>query len=184
MPGSMTLNAPSYRPALVGSRAQGDSLLAALSRQTRVEAAAPDRSDKGAQPGSANASRSVTGAERQVNRDIAQFTRALATANTPAQLLASPIALRVLLTAHGLADQADNTALATRVLLSNPARSNSLLKQLKDRRWFTVNHRYSFATKGLAQLREQKVVAAISRSYAAALLATGTTIGTMPLADC
>lgn len=107
--------------------------------------------------------------EAQVERDIARFKQALAAANTPAQLLANPAALTVLLTSHGLADQAGNGALATRALLSNPARSNSLLNQLKDPRWIAVNNLYSFATQGLAMLRDPETVAAISRSYAEAL---------------
>jgi hypothetical protein len=103
------------------------------------------------------------------DRDIAQFKQALAVANTPAQLLANPVALRVLLTSHGLADQAGNSALATRVLLSNSARANSLLNQLKDSRWLVVNNLYSFATQGLETLRKPEAVAAVARGYADAL---------------
>jgi len=173
MRGSVTLNAPSYRPALVGSCLQGNSLLASLSGKARLESVTtgPDAEPDLGQP---NASRPVrlASAAPQVKRDIAQFTQALAAANTPAQLLANPIALRVLLTAHGLADQAGNSALATRSLLSNPARSNSLLNQLKDPRWLAVNNLYSFATQGLAILRNPATVAAICRSYSEALQAT------------
>ena len=171
MRGSLTLNAPSYRPALVGSRLQGDSLLASLSGKASRGSgtAAPD-----ARPEFTQTTRSVTlaGEEPQVKRDIAQFAQALAAANTPAQLLASPVALRVLLTSHGLADQAGNSALAARALLSNPARSNSLLNQLKDPRWLAVNNLYSFATQGLAVLRNPETVAAITRSYTEAVMPT------------
>lgn len=170
MRGSVTLNAPSYRPALVGSRLQADSLLASLSGRAGLEPMTSD-ADVGSEPGQTNATRpiSLASAEPQVKRDLAQFTQALAAANTPSQLLANPVALRVLLTAHGLADHAGNSALATRALLSNPARSNSLLNQLKDPRWFAVNGLYSFATQGLAMLRNPDTVASISRSYAEAL---------------
>jgi len=167
MRGSITLNAPSYRPTLVGSRLQGDSLLALLSGKAGL---ALETSDPDARPElvQSNATRQVTlaGEEPQVKRDIAQFVQALAAADTPAQLLANPVALRVLLASHGLADQAGNSALAARALLSNPARSNSLLNQLKDPRWLAVNNLYAFATQGLAVLRNPETVAAITRCYA------------------
>jgi hypothetical protein len=170
---STILNAPSYRPALVGSRLQGDSLLASLSGKASLgsDTAAPEARPEFMQT---TATRQVTlaGEEPQVKRDIAQFAQAVAAANTPAQLLANPVALRVLLTSHGLADQAGNSALAARALLSNPARSNSLLNQLKDPRWLAVNNLYSFATQGLAALRNPKTVAAITRSYAEAVVPT------------
>jgi hypothetical protein len=173
MRGSITLNAPSYRPALVGSSLRGMSLLASLSGKSSLESvtATPNAESE---PGQTNTTRPITlaGAEPQVKHDIAQFTLAVAAANTPAQLLARPVALRVLLTAHGLADQAGNSALATRALLSNPARSNSLVNQLKDPRWFAMNNLYSFATQGLTELRNPETFAAISRSYAEALRVT------------
>jgi hypothetical protein len=172
MRGSITLNAPSYLPALVGSRVQGNSLLASLSGKTGLTAviADPDAASEQVQT-SLTRVVSLPGAESQFKRDIAQFTQALAAANTPAQLLANPVALRVLLTSHGLADQAGNSALATRALLSNAVRSNSLLNQLKDPRWLAVNHLYSFATQGLAVLRNPETVATICRCYAEALRA-------------
>jgi hypothetical protein len=173
MRGSVTLNAPSYRPTLVGSSLQGHSLLALLSgKASLAEQAGPDAvslaPDAGLEPIQTDATR-PSSAQARVERDIAQFQQALAAANTPAQLLANPVALLVLLTAHGLADQARNTALATRSLLSNPARSNSLLNQLKDTRWLALNNLLAFATQGLEILRQPETVAAISRSYAEAL---------------
>jgi Protein of unknown function (DUF1217) len=173
MRGSLTLNAPSYRPGLAGSRLQGDSLLASLSGRVGV---ASETADPNAGPASmqTTATRQVTlaGEEPQVKRDLAQFAQALAAANTPAQLLANPVALRVLLTSHGLADEAGNSALAARALLSNPARSNSLLNQLKDPRWLAVNNLYSFATQGLAVLRDPDNITAITRSYSEAVMPT------------
>jgi Protein of unknown function (DUF1217) len=184
MPGSLPLNAPSYLPALLGSRMQGTSLLASLSGKSGLT---PDSLAPGGLapvlddpvPAPEQAATSVTqlagptAAEPQVKRDIAQFTRALATANTPAQLLANPVALKVLLTANGLADQAGNSALATRALLSKSTRSNSLLNQLEDTRWIGVNNRYSFATQGLSVLKNPVTIAAIAHSYAEAVRATG-----------
>jgi hypothetical protein len=170
---SITLAAPSYLPSLVGSRQQGNSLLALLSDKTGLAAATGDP-DAAADLGLTSPSRqgALVTAEPQARRDIARFTEALAAADTPAQLLGNPIALRVLLTSHGLADQAGNSALAMRALLSNPARSNSVLNQLKDPRWLAVNDRYSFAAQGLAVLRNPATVAAICDSYAEALRVT------------
>jgi hypothetical protein len=173
MRGSITLNAPSYLPALVGSHFQGKSLLASLSGKTGLALATgdPDPATESRQSSPTDQG-TPTGEEPQVKRDIAQFIQALAAADTPAQLLANPVALRVLLTSHGLADQAGNSALATRALLSNPARSNSRLNQLKDPRWLEVNDQYSFATQGLAVLRIPETVAAVSRRYAEAVRAS------------
>jgi hypothetical protein len=170
MRGTVSLNAPSYQPALVGTRPQGNSLLASLAEKTGrapvtdEPAAGPDPTQS-REPG-------PTEAEPQARRDIAQFKQALAAADTPAQLLANPVALKVLLTSHGLADEAGNSALAMRVLLSNSARANSLLNQLKDPRWLAVNNLYSFATQGLATLRNPETVAAIARCYIEALRVT------------
>jgi hypothetical protein len=171
MRGSITLNAPCYLPALVGSAVHGNSLLASLAGN--AGAAVDPASD--AERAKAHGSRKVAPGvgEPQVQRDIAQFRQALATARTPAQLLANATALKVLLTVNGLTDQGGNGALAVRVLLSNPARANSLLNQLKDARWNSVNAAYAFATRGLAALREPATIAAIASSYAEALRPTG-----------
>ena len=174
MPGSITLNAPSYQPALVGSPSPGISLLASLSGEARVTSGTAG-SGTVAQLAQTRPAHSVTpaGTEPRVKQDIAQFVRAVALANTPAQLLANAAALRVLLTANGLADQAGNPALAIRALLSNPARANSLLNQLKDPRWYAINTLYSFATRGLTVLRNPDTIADIRGAYAAALRVTG-----------
>ncbi len=169
MPGPITLSVPSYLPGLISARPPGNSLLAALSARTGP-AAAPSAS--AAEQASSGVPQ-VMDAELRTKRDIAQFTLALGSANTPAQLLANPVALRVLLIAHGLADQVGNSGLATRALLSNPARTNSLLNQLKDPRWLAVNQRYSFATQGLAVLRNADTGAALARCYGEALGAAG-----------
>lgn len=47
MRGSVSLNAPSYLPALVGSRSQGNSLLASLSGKAGC---APEVANPGAAP--------------------------------------------------------------------------------------------------------------------------------------
>jgi hypothetical protein len=166
----MTLNAPSYLPALVGSRLHGSSLLASLSANrpaTNDPASEPERTKTKA------AAATPSSAATQAQKDIAQFRRVLATAKTPAELLGNSTALKVLLTANGLAGNGVNSALAARALLSNPARSNSLLNQLGDSRWAGANKCYSFATKGLSALKDPATLAAITRSYTEALTGAG-----------
>jgi hypothetical protein len=164
MSGSVGLNAPSYMPTLFGSGSQGNSLLATLSSYSRqsATAAAPapgvngDTADQVA----------PAAASPQVQRDIAQFTRAVATAKTPADLLANPVALKVLLTANGLGDQAGHTSLATRALLADASRSDSLVNQLPDTRWLSLNKAYAFATKGLTVVSDPAAIGKIANGYA------------------
>jgi hypothetical protein len=107
----------------------------------------------------------------QVARDIAAFKAALASAKTPAQLLANPTALKVLLTANGLGDQAAYPALAQKVLLSNPAQSNSLVNQVNatNSAWLPATQTYDFATKGLSVLQNPQVQQTLTNAYAEVL---------------
>src|SRR5579864_3341727 len=122
MSGSVNLNVPSYLPTLFGSNTQSVSLLSTLYGYAGPAAGTvnPIAALGQAQSGETRQV-ALVAAEPQVQRDVVQFTQALATAKTPAQLLANPAALKVLLTANGLADQIGNTALATQALLSNPS---------------------------------------------------------------
>jgi hypothetical protein len=170
MAGFADLNVPSYLPTLLGLSSPGSSLLATLYSYTGPTPGAvnPIAALEQARAGEANQV-ALVAAQPQVQRDIAQFTQALATAETPARLLDDPVALKILLTANGMADQVGNTALATRALLADPARPDSLLNTLVDSRWRTVNQTYSFGTRGLSILNEPKTVAAIANDYAEAL---------------
>jgi hypothetical protein len=107
-----------------------------------------------------------TAKQPEVARDIAAFRAAVAHAKTPADLLANPTALKVLLTANGLGDQVQFTALAQKALLSNPADSNALVNKLSDTRWKTTAQTYDFATKGLAVLQNPQVQDSIANAYA------------------
>jgi hypothetical protein len=194
-PLTRSLAAPSYRPQLLNSLAPGRSLLAAL-RETEPGPHAPDAHAPDSQALDAHARAShnhpapdrpnpivapdqaaatearqvaLIAAEPQVQRDIAQFTEALANARTPARLLADHTALKVLLTANGMADRIGDTDLAARALLSDPSQPGSLVNQLADKRWLSVNKTYCFAAKGLAVLEHLGVVAAIAGAYAEAL---------------
>ena len=108
----------------------------------------------------------LTAAQPAVARDIATFTSAVETATSPAQLLANPTVMNVLLTASGMSDQVGYTALATQALLSDSGNPKSLVNQLTDTRWLTVNQTYDFATKGLSVIQNPKVIATIANGYA------------------
>ena len=87
----------------------------------------------------------ATAKQPAVARDIAAFKAAVAAAKTPADLLTNPTALRVLLTANGLADRTDAPALAQKTLLSNANDSKSLASRLTDTRWKPVVKTFDFA---------------------------------------
>lgn len=167
------LTPPSYLPTLFGAATQGSSLLASL---YGYSGPAPGTVNPIAalEQAKTNETKQVAlvAAEPQVERDIAQFKQALAGAKTPAQLLANPAALKVLLTANGLGDQVNNTALATKALLANPAQPNSLINQLTDSRWLSVNKTFAFATKGLTALNNPTALAAVTNGYAEVLWRT------------
>ncbi len=170
MSGNVNLNSPSYLPTLYGASSGGNSLLATLyglagpspGSTNPIAALAQAQTNEPKQV-------ALVAADPQVQRDLAAFTKALATAKTPAQLLANPAALKVLLTANGLGDQVSATALATQALLSDPSKSDSLVNRLTDSRWSTVNKTYNFATKGLTVLNTPKAIAAITNGYAEVL---------------
>ena len=105
-------------------------------------------------------------AQPDTARDIAAFKAAVKAAKTPADLLANPQALKVLLTANGLGDQAGYTALATKALLSNTKDTSSLANTLTDTRWKTVASTFDFANKGLSVIKSASTLASIANGYA------------------
>ncbi len=111
---------------------------------------------------------SVTAKQPAVARDVAAFRAAVAKAKTPADLLKNPTAMKVLLTAGGLADQAAYPALAQRALLSNTKDKTSLVNKLAvtNSRWKPFVQTYDFANKGLSVLKQPKVLASIANAYA------------------
>jgi hypothetical protein len=165
MSGSVHLNAPSYMPTLFGSNAQGSSLLAALSGYSTAAPTSPAATPEPTGDNASQPSARVAG-DPQVQRDIAQFAQAVATAKTPAELLANPAALKVLLTASGLGDQVGQTALAKRALLSDPSQPGATVNQLADPRWLAATNTYAFASKGLAAVKDPATAGAIANGYA------------------
>ena len=108
----------------------------------------------------------TTAAQPAIARDIATFRQAVMGATSPAQLLSNPTVLKVLLTASGMSDQIGFNALTQQALLSDPSNTSSLINQLTDPRWKTVNQTYEFATKGLSVIQTPSVMATITNGYA------------------
>jgi hypothetical protein len=171
MPGSAYMNTPSYLPTLMGSGAPGsNSLLAILHGSVGAAHGTVNPIAAMEHPLASEALQvALIAADPRVKHDILQFTQALATAKTPAQLLANPAALKVLLTASGLGDRAGDIGLATRALLSDPAQSDSLVNTLVDRRWLSLNKICSFTTGGLSALNHPETTAALVEGYAEAV---------------
>ncbi len=150
-----------------GGGAIGDPILNALYGNSSGAAAGSDPV-QALQTAEQNQTQDValTAAQPPIARDIAAFKSAVDAATSPAQLLANPTVMKVLLTASGMSDQIGYTALATQALMANAADPKSLVNQLTDTRWLTVNQTYDFATKGLSVIQNPKVLATIANAYA------------------
>lgn len=108
----------------------------------------------------------TTARQPDVARAISQFTAAVGKATSVQQLLQNPVVLQVLLTANGLGDQTQYTALAQKALTSDPSDPNSLVNQLSDTSWKSVAQTYDFATKGLSIIQKPTVISTIANAYA------------------
>ncbi len=107
-----------------------------------------------------------TASQPAVARDIAAFRSAVASATTPQQLLQNPTALKVLLTANGLGDQVQYTALAQKALLSDTTKTDALANVLSDTAWKSTASLYDFANQGLAVLKKPGVLDTLANGYA------------------
>lgn len=115
-----------------------------------------------------NQTKSVTNQEKdpQTKRDVDRFLAAVAKAPDLKTLMADPSARKVLLTANGLGDQVDYTALATKALSSDTTKPGNLASTLSDTRWLTLAKTYDFANQGLSVLKTQSVLDTITSGYA------------------
>jgi hypothetical protein len=166
MRGSVNLNAPSYLPALIGTDKPGNSLLASLYGHAAPVQATVDPISALEQARNGEARQiALIAADPQVKRDIAQFTQALAEAETLVQLVADPAALKVLLAATGLSHQPGDTTQALRELLSNPREFSAMA----DPRWLRLTDASSFAADRMSGLRTPSSIAAIAGLYVDAL---------------
>lgn len=102
----------------------------------------------------------------ETSRDISHFLAVVAKAPDLKTLLADPIARSVLLTANGLGDQADYTALATKALMSDTTKTTNLASTLSDARWLAMAKTYDFANQGLTKLKTASVLSTITTGYA------------------
>lgn len=102
----------------------------------------------------------------ETKRDVARFLAAVAKAPDLKTLLADPTARKVLLTANGLGDQTDYTALATKALSSDTTKAGNLASKLSDPRWLSIAKTYDFANKGLSVLKQKGVLDTITSGYA------------------
>ncbi len=102
----------------------------------------------------------------QTKRDTDRFLAVVAKATDLKTVLADPTARKVLLTANGLGDQTDYTALATKALLSDTTKSGNLASTLSNTRWLSTAKTYDFANKGLSVLKDPTVLNTITSGYA------------------
>jgi len=108
----------------------------------------------------------TTAHQPAVARAISQFTAAVQSAKSVQQLLQNPAVLQVLLTANGLGDQTQYTALAQKALTSDPSDPKSLVNQLSNTAWKSAAQTYEFATKGLSVIQQPSVISTIANAYA------------------
>ncbi len=102
----------------------------------------------------------------QVARDIAAFTKSLASAKDIGTALANPAILKVLLTASNLADQIKFPGMAKKVLLYNPADTSSLVNRLGNAAYSSTVKTYNFFKNGLKALQNPTVIASLTHAYA------------------
>lgn len=102
----------------------------------------------------------------ETQRDITAFRKALEKTDSIEKALTNPAVMKVLLTANGLADQLPYTALAKKVLLSDPADPKSLVNRLGDSRWQAITGSFDFANQGIAVLKDPIIQATLTDAYA------------------
>lgn len=102
----------------------------------------------------------------EVQRDVTAFRKAVAGAKDVKSLLANPAVQKVLLTANGLGDQIGSTGLVTKALMSKPSDPKSLANVLPNAAWKSAAATYDFANKGLAVLKDPKVLDTVASAYA------------------
>lgn len=159
---------------LFPSRQQQPSLVDALfGRGTPQVQTSPAQAVLALRLADSNEARELTAKAREpgVARDLIAFEDAVREATSVDELLRNPAARRVLLTASGLGDQLNNTALVNRALLSNPADPDSLANQLSttNAAFLTAAQTFQFATRGLEVIQNEDVLRSVRESYVSTL---------------
>lgn len=104
--------------------------------------------------------------EPQVANTITAFKTAIANATSIQTALLNPDVQQVLLTANGLSSYIGETAMAQKVLLSDPTDPNSLVNQINDPTFLSTVQTYDFAKNGLAELQNPTVISTLTNAYA------------------
>jgi len=102
----------------------------------------------------------------QVAQTIAAFTKAVNSATSIQSALANPNVQQVLLTASGLSNYIGETGLVTKAFMSNLSDPNSVANQLGDSTLLSTVQTYNFATNGLAELQNPKIMSTLTNGYA------------------
>ena len=106
------------------------------------------------------------GKDPQLQRTLERFKEAVTRAPDVKTALKDPRVLAVVLPALGLADAVDKPALAMRALTSDPAKPDSLVNQLSDRRWLSAAKTLDLSRRGLDALRDPKIQAVLEKGLA------------------
>jgi hypothetical protein len=95
------------------------------------------------------------GKQADVQKDLERYERVLREAETFDDVLADPVARKVLMKANGLGDQADYIGLAKKAMASDPRDPNSLAARLSkvNGAWLAFAQTYDVANSGLERLR-------------------------------
>lgn len=96
-----------------------------------------------------------------LERTMEQFRRAVAKAPDARAALRDPKVLAVIGTALGIPQAASQPGLASRALLSDLTRDDSVANRLPDKRWKEAAASLKLATAGIASLRDPKVQATL-----------------------
>ena len=101
------------------------------------------------------------GKSPDLERSMEQFRRAVAKAPDAKAALRDPTVLAVIGTALGLPQAATQPGLASRALLSDLTKNDSVANRLPDKRWKEAAASLKLATAGIASLRDPKVQATL-----------------------
>jgi hypothetical protein len=102
----------------------------------------------------------------QVAQTISAFTKAVKNAKNITTLLSNPIVQQVLLTANGLSNYIGEGGLVTKAFMSQPSDPKSVTSQLGDSTLTSTVRTYNFATNGVAELQNPKILATLTAGYA------------------
>jgi hypothetical protein len=104
--------------------------------------------------------------QSQVAQAVTAFTNAVKNATSIQSALSNPSIQKVLLTASGLSNYIGETALVQKAFLSDTSNPNSVVNQLSDSTLLSTVKTYNFATTGLAELKNPKILATLTSGYA------------------